>query len=116
MRKTTPVISAPFKQQIKDKKMSDNKKTSQIDWTTLIVEYEVDEETRRGISLRKLADAGLYVNYRDALSAAQKAGMEVFRVTLKTSEKGGRPGRDIIFKDLEEAKKFCARARTPVGQ
>ena len=31
MRKTTPVISAPFKQQIKDKKMSDNKKTSQID-------------------------------------------------------------------------------------
>jgi len=116
MRKTTPIISAPFKQQIKDKKMSDNKKTSQIDWTPLIVEYEVDGETRRGISLRKLVDFGLYATYQDASAAALSAGMEVFNNLLKTSEKGGRPGRDIIFKDLEEAKKFCARARTPVGQ
>ena len=68
-----------------EKTTEDTTYTTQIDWTTFVVEYKADEETRRGISLRKLVEAGLYATYQDASTAAQNAGMEVFRVTLKTS-------------------------------
>jgi len=100
-----------------EKATKDTTYTTQIDWTTFVVEYKADEETRRGISLRKLVDAGLYVNYRDALSAAQKAGMENFAITAKfrTGTRGPMM-EDLIFKDLDDAQVFCIMANTDTGK
>lgn len=83
----------------------------QIEWESLVV----DVDGVKGISLRRLVELGLYVNYRDASTAAQNAGMAILAVSANNPGKG-RPGQDILFLNPREAQKFCMRTRSAVGE
>src|SRR5690606_38782604 len=82
---------------------------AQVDWQAFVVEHD----GVRGISLRKLVDAGLYSQYSHAVRALNSSGFDVTEAKDKSS--GGRPPTEHIITNLNDAQRFCVRAHTAVG-
>ena len=83
-----------------------------IDWTQFVVEVD----GMRGLSLRALVDiGGLYSHMHHAVSALKGSGLNFAEFAAKLSEGAGRPSTDYLL-TLRDAQRFCARARTDVGE
>lgn len=88
--------------------------TTTIDWAALVEEVEIDGEIRRGVRLRALVDLGLYGKFQDAEKALQNADLVFFTLTVKNAGRG-RPSKDYLLEGIRSVQKFCARAKTDVG-
>lgn len=84
--------------------------TTQIDWEGFVVEVD----GVRGISLRELVErGGLYSKIEGAVRALLRSGLDFYSSEVKVAM--GRPRKEYLFRDVNDAIEFCIIAASPTA-